>query len=297
MASKRYLAKVRRRLTCSAASRRRLLAQAEQMVEDFLQENPGADGDALAVAFGAPEEFAGQMLDTLEPGEVAAAQKRRRLAARVSVAAIVLALVVTNGLYLFQYLRIHQIIDGKFIFIESPGRNITKEEYDTFLVAAAGQEAVGNCARWTSEAFYFLPALSQGAEASGDLAAFRQALEACGLPVQLAPTWVPDGFRPKEPQVWVDDAASVVDVAFQHEDGRCLSISVERYADEKDITAAAYEKDDTPVVVYIQNGRKFYIISNGDSVCATWTDGALLETITGQISIDKVKTMIDSIGR
>ncbi len=151
MTSKQYLSKVRRRLTCSAASRRRLLAQAEQMAEDFLQENPGADGNALAAAFGGPEAFARQMLDTLEPGEVAAAQKRRKLVKRGLVAAVALALVVTNALYLFQYLRIHQMIDGKFITIETPGHNITKEEFDAFLVAAAGQEAVGNCARWTGE--------------------------------------------------------------------------------------------------------------------------------------------------
>ncbi len=151
MTSKRYLAKVRRRLTCSSASRRRLFHQGEQMVEDFLQENPGADADALTAAFGAPEEFARQMLDTLEPGEVAAAQKRRQLVKRGAIALVVLALVVTNAIYLFQYVRIHRMIDGKFIVIESPGRNITKEEYDAFLVAAAGQEAVGNVARWTKE--------------------------------------------------------------------------------------------------------------------------------------------------
>ncbi len=152
MTSKQYLSKVRRRLTCSAASRRRLLAQGEQMTEDFLQENPGADADALAAAFGAPEEFARQMLDTLEPEEVAAARKRRRLITRVLVASIALALVVTNAIYLIQYFRVHEMIDGKFIIIESPGRNITEEEFNASVVAAAGQEAVGNCARWTSEA-------------------------------------------------------------------------------------------------------------------------------------------------
>ncbi len=151
MTSKRYLAKVRRRLTCSSASRRRLFDQGEQMVEDFLQENPGADADALAAAFGAPEEFARQMLDTLEPGEVAAARKRRRLVARGSIALVALALVVTTVICLVKCLQMQEVVNGDFVIIESPGRNITKEEYDTFLVAAAGQEAVGNVAQRTEE--------------------------------------------------------------------------------------------------------------------------------------------------
>lgn len=292
MTSKRYLSQVRRRLICPAASRRRLLAQAEQMVEDFLQENPGAEAGALATAFGEPEEFARQMLDTLEPGEVAAAQKRRQRTTRVLVALVVLALVVTNGIYWVQYFRIHQMIDGKFISIETPGHNITEEEYNVALHAAELEDALGRLARWTEEAFRFLPTPGQRAEQT----AFQQALEQCGLPTQLAPSWVPDGFQPNEPQVWVDDAASIVDVSFQHKDGRSLSISVERYANEDDIAAVEYEKDGAPVEVYIQNGRRFYIMSNLNSITAVWTDGTLLETIVGHLSVDEVKMVIDSIG-
>lgn len=133
MTSKRYLSRVRRRLTCSAASRRRLLAQGEQMVEDFLQENPGADGDALTAAFGEPEEFARQMLDTLEPGEVAAAQRRRRLVRRVSAALVALALVVTTVICLVKCFQMQEVVNGDFYVIQFPARNLTKEEYDALV--------------------------------------------------------------------------------------------------------------------------------------------------------------------
>ncbi len=135
MTSKQYLSKVRRRLTCSAASRRRLLAQAEQMTEDFLQENPGADADALAAAFGAPEEFARQMLDTLEPGEVAAAQKRHKLVKRGAIALAALALVVTTVICLVRYLQMREVVNGDFYIIDGPVHTLTKEEFDALTQA------------------------------------------------------------------------------------------------------------------------------------------------------------------
>ncbi len=135
MTSKQYLSKVRRRLTCSSASRRRLLAQGEQMAEDFLQENPGADGNALAAAFGEPEAFARQMLDTLEPEEVAAAQRRRKLVKQGSIALVALALVVTTVVCLVKCLQMQEVVNGDFCIIETT-HELTKEEFDAALQAA-----------------------------------------------------------------------------------------------------------------------------------------------------------------
>ncbi len=140
MTSKQYLSKVRRRLTCSSASRRRLLNQGEQMAEDFLQENPGADADALAAAFGTPEAFARQMLDTLEPGEVAAARKRRKLAKRGSIALVALALAVTTVVCLVKCLQMQEVVNGDFYIIETVGHNITEEEFNAALQAAQDGE-------------------------------------------------------------------------------------------------------------------------------------------------------------
>ncbi len=99
VSDRKYLARVRRYLVCSADSRRRLLWQARQMVEDFLQENPGADDHALVAAFGAPKEFAEQMLATLEWKEIAAARRRRR---RLAVEAAVLAVLVVISCCVFR---------------------------------------------------------------------------------------------------------------------------------------------------------------------------------------------------
>ncbi len=99
VSDKKYLARVRRHLICSADSRRRLMWQAGQMVEDFLQENPDADETALVAAFGAPKEFAEQMLAPLDRKEIVAARKRRR---RLAVEAAVLAVLVVISCCVFR---------------------------------------------------------------------------------------------------------------------------------------------------------------------------------------------------
>ena len=37
-------------------------------------------------------------------------------------------------------------------------------------------------------------------------------------------------------------------------------------------------------------------MSDMEYLTATWTDGTFVETISGQLSMDEIKTIIDSIG-
>lgn len=47
---------------------------------------------------------------------------------------------------------------------------------------------------------------------------------------------------------------------------------------------------------YLSNQKTFYIFSNIDTITATWSDGLLVEQITGNVSIEEIKAIIDSIG-
>ena len=57
-----------------------------------------------------------------------------------------------------------------------------------------------------------------------------------------------------------------------------------------------FEKDDNPVEAYTSYERTFYIFSNVNTTVAIWADGNLRETITGDLSVDEVKKIINSIG-
>lgn len=125
---KPYLSQVRQYLTCSAVSRRRLLAQAGQMVENFCQENPGADEAALAAAFGGPREFAAQMLATLEPAEVAAAERRGKLAKTGAILLVILTLTLTSVVCFLKWQKAQEVVNGNFYVVIEPARTYTDEE-------------------------------------------------------------------------------------------------------------------------------------------------------------------------
>lgn len=131
-AVRQYMAQVRRVLVCAPDSRRRLLARAEALVEDFLQEDPAADYPHLVEAFGPPRDFAQEMLASLDGEEVRTAQRRKTLLRRGLIAAVALALVLTT---VFWYMRWQeaQISNRGYTVVMGPAEPMTEEEFDEFI--------------------------------------------------------------------------------------------------------------------------------------------------------------------
>ena len=161
---------------------------------------------------------------------------------------------------------------------------------------AAGVDVFGAIGRWTEEKFHFeiIPTSEDG---TTDYT-FREASSEKGLPQSLIPTWYPKGFEPSEP---IDDSVeNYVDSVYceyiNREENRSYLAMVSRYYDSNSIAATVYEKDDTEVELYENNGRNFYIMSNLDTLTATWSDGKMAIDISGQLEINELKYIIDSIG-
>lgn len=97
-ALEQYLKELKKALCCPQPERSRLLPQSKALLENFLEENPEADYEAFVTAFGPPEVFAGEMLDTLDRETLKCAQFRRKWVhgGVVALAAVVmLALCMT----------------------------------------------------------------------------------------------------------------------------------------------------------------------------------------------------------
>lgn len=87
---------------------------------------------------------------------------------------------------------------------------------------------------------------------------------------------------------------SIICVYSNHE--KTYSVDIEHYYNKADIETLVIEMDDTNVCSYESNGKTFFIMSDMEYLTATWTDGTFVETISGQLSMDEIKTIIDSIG-
>lgn len=162
---------------------------------------------------------------------------------------------------------------------------------------AAGLDVFGAIGRWTEEQFHF-EVSSNSVEGNTDYT-LQEASEERGFPKSLIPTWCPEGFEPSEP---IDDSVEdYVDSVYceyvNAEANKTYYAMVSRYYDSEAIAATVYEKDDTEVEVYESNGRTFYIMSNLNSMTATWSDGRISIDIIGQLDVNQIEHIIDSIGK
>lgn len=98
-APERYLKQLRRALLCPREDRERLMADAGDMLENFAQENPGAFYRDYVASFGTPEDFAAEMLSSLDPEDIAEARTRRRRALLGAAAATGVLLVLLVGFW------------------------------------------------------------------------------------------------------------------------------------------------------------------------------------------------------
>ena len=75
-----------------------------------------------------------------------------------------------------------------------------------------------------------------------------------------------------------------------------LSLDIIRYTSADYLSGTQFEKDTENIEQYSNDQQTFYILSNVDTITATWSDGLIVEQITGNISDEYMKKIIDSIG-
>ena len=129
-AAQHYVSRVRRRLTCSAPSRRRLSLGSQELATQFASENPDARYDDFVTAFGPPGDFAGELLSSLDSGEVETAQRRRRLAPRIALICLVLVLCSAVVLGWAKWGKAQEVIQGDFWVAKGVPEEVTEEAYE-----------------------------------------------------------------------------------------------------------------------------------------------------------------------
>lgn len=160
---------------------------------------------------------------------------------------------------------------------------------------AAGMDIFGNLARWTDEHLYPLVA-GETARNKETQDLFCQALQDCGLPTDFAPGWYPEGFS-SELRTWNNESNSTasVQLTFLSDSGKEYAVSVDRYENVESVKMLI-EKDLESVDKYTKGNRTFYIYSNVNIVSAMFSNDDLMVTIRGNLSIDEVKKIINSMG-
>lgn len=173
------------------------------------------------------------------------------------------------------------------------------------VAQAAGVDVFGTIGRWTNNVFHFDLSADETSTSTGiyvgegisEYAALQETLASVGIDENLAPTWFPVGFNASDPEILTTNINDTVCLElFNEKNGQYISIEIIRYNTEQHLQATQFEKDANNVEQYSNEHQTFYILSNADTITATWSNDLIMMQLSGNIPKDDLKKNIDSIG-
>ncbi|MDO5153226.1 MAG: DUF4367 domain-containing protein [Eubacteriales bacterium] len=153
-------------------------------------------------------------------------------------------------------------------------------------------------AKWAKETFSFVSRENTevsvpSPEDEENYTSLREALEDNNRNADMIPTWIPDGYEFKSLKKDVTPIREAYIANYVNGDN-VLTVRVQTYM-SKDAQNIEIEEEDSEV--YIASEKKYYIFKNEDQIRAVWIVDSYECIISGDLSLDEVKTMIDSIGK
>ena len=155
----------------------------------------------------------------------------------------------------------------------------------------------GKFANWTKEIFQFTN-LPQGTTAANlekeynaELKSLQDALNDHAVMEKLAPTWMPEGYKSKDLKIMLSPRVLNIHAVYEKNKSE-LVINIRQTFS---IPAHQVEKNDDLLEVYVIDGIEYYIFSNTETLQAAWSIGEFECGISGKITLEEMKAMIDSI--
>ena len=153
-------------------------------------------------------------------------------------------------------------------------------------------------ARWAKETFSFVSGENAEIEEpnsddNDEFLSFTQLLDKNNISVAVVPTWIPDGFLLEKIE---KDVSPIQETYFaRYSNGtQVFFIRIQNYLDDdfqKVETNQEYSE------IYPALGVEYYLFENIDQCRASWVVETYECIISGDLSIEEIKLMIDSIGK
>ncbi len=152
-------------------------------------------------------------------------------------------------------------------------------------------------AGWNSEHFQFVsPWRTEEADEQGAEDPFRQLRLAVAelTDADIVPKWSPSGTQAiaHMSQEIMSDGTRI-SVTYEYDNGR-FNFVIYLYEIPQEETAI-YQKDDETMVEYSKNGIVHYIMNNNGRYGASWTNGNVECSIQGDLTLNDLEKMVDSI--
>lgn len=160
---------------------------------------------------------------------------------------------------------------------------------------AMGFDIWGAIARWTDETFHFEASQSVPSTEMPEPTTL-QPKDFQAIAEKRLPSWIPNGYAQDDPEILENDVSQIYFSSYTDGAGGYFNIQIIKYASPEYVEDYHLEKSDEPIIIYERGDDCFYIMTNENTMTASWSDGQLVEIISGSLTEEELKTMIDSIG-
>ena len=124
-----------------------------------------------------------------------------------------------------------------------------------------------------------------------ELKSLHDALAQYKVSEKLVPAWMPEGYTCQDLQTM--NTPRVLNISAVYEkNGEQLIIKIRQTIG---VQAPQVEKNDDFIELYVVDGVEYYIFSNTETLQAAWSIGEFECIIGGNITLEEMKKMIDSI--
>ena len=154
-------------------------------------------------------------------------------------------------------------------------------------------------AKWTQETFHF-GYIDQKQENDsptpgyvGSCTSLHDALKKSNITEELVPTWIPEGYIEDGVQITQTPKQRAFRARYVY-DENIIVIRIAEYLGDSPIQI---EKSDSLLEVYTSNNVDYYLFNNHDILEAVWVNDIYECYISGPLSIEEIKEIIDSIGK
>lgn len=154
----------------------------------------------------------------------------------------------------------------------------------------------GKIASWTKEIFQFSDVSNSGVTepdktVSIEYDQLRAVLAEHNITENIVPSWLPNGYKHKDIIVMISPKVRSIQAVYENNNVE-LIISIRQTIG---VPAKQVEKTEDLLEIYTANGVNYYIFSNTDTLQVVWSIGEFECKIVGEITIEEMKAMINSI--
>lgn len=149
--------------------------------------------------------------------------------------------------------------------------------------------------QWTQETFY----LGDGSQADDELdvqgnlkyASLQELLTSAGVEQALVPTWIPEGYEVSEITIQQTPVQDVYGTIYTNGDDSII-ITIRNYLEG---SPEYVEQSDKLLETYELFGVTYYLLNNNNRAQVVWIKDTFECYISGDVTIEELKMMIDSI--